>query len=45
MIIEEAASIINEVRKRRPLVHCITNYITINDCANILLSFGASLPC
>jgi hydroxyethylthiazole kinase len=42
MIIEEAANIIDEVRKRRPLVHCITNYITANDCANVLLSFGAS---
>ncbi|MHB9292808.1 hydroxyethylthiazole kinase [Hollandina sp. SP2] len=42
MIIEEAAAIIDEVRNRRPLVHCITNYITANDCANILLSFGAS---
>jgi hydroxyethylthiazole kinase len=42
MIIEEAANIIDEVRKQRPLVHCITNYITTNDCANILLSFGAS---
>ncbi|MDR2158902.1 MAG: hydroxyethylthiazole kinase [Treponema sp.] len=42
MIIEEAADILDEVRKRRPLVHCITNYVTINDCANILLSFGAS---
>jgi hydroxyethylthiazole kinase len=42
MIIEEAANIIDEVRRRRPLIHCITNYITTNDCANILLSFGAS---
>jgi hydroxyethylthiazole kinase len=42
MIIEKAASIIDEVRKQGPLVHCITNYITTNDCANILLSFGAS---
>jgi hydroxyethylthiazole kinase len=42
MIIEEAANIIDEVRNQRPLVHCITNYITTNDCANILLSFGAS---
>ncbi|MDR2798618.1 MAG: hydroxyethylthiazole kinase [Treponema sp.] len=42
MIIEESANIIDEVRKQRPLVHCITNYITANDCANILLSFGAS---
>lgn len=42
MIIEEAAKIIDKVREERPLVHCITNYITANDCANILLSFGAS---
>ncbi|MDR2247135.1 MAG: hydroxyethylthiazole kinase [Treponema sp.] len=42
MIIEEAAKIIDRVREQRPLIHCITNYITTNDCANILLSFGAS---
>jgi hydroxyethylthiazole kinase len=42
MIIEEAADIIDGVRRRRPLVHCITNYVTANDCANIILSFGAS---
>lgn len=30
------------VRKRSPLVHCITNYVTVNDCANILLACGAS---
>lgn len=30
------------VRKNTPLVQAITNYVTINDCANILLSFGAS---
>lgn len=33
---------LTEVRKRTPLVQCITNYVTINDCANILLCFGAS---
>ncbi|MDR2133878.1 MAG: hydroxyethylthiazole kinase [Treponema sp.] len=41
-MIEKAAGIVDGVRKQRPLIHCITNYITINDCANILLSFGAS---
>ena len=30
------------VARRRPLVHCITNYVTANDCANILLACGAS---
>jgi hydroxyethylthiazole kinase len=39
---EQAARIVDAVRETRPLVDCITNYITTNDCANILLSFGAS---
>ena len=30
------------VRKTCPLVHNITNYVTVNDCANILLACGAS---
>ncbi|MDR0450272.1 MAG: hydroxyethylthiazole kinase [Treponema sp.] len=38
----EAARIVDAVRELNPLVDCITNYITTNDCANILLSFGAS---
>jgi hydroxyethylthiazole kinase len=38
----KAAKIIDLVRKQSPLVDCITNYVTVNDCANILLAFGAS---
>jgi len=30
------------VREKKPLVHCITNYVTVNDCANALLAVGAS---
>ena len=30
------------VRKKAPLVHNMTNYVTINDCANITLACGAS---
>ncbi|MCY6960023.1 hydroxyethylthiazole kinase [Clostridium brassicae] len=41
-MIENVCKIITEVRNKTPLVHSITNYVTINDCANILLSFGAS---
>lgn len=33
---------LDEVRIRRPKIHCITNYVTANDCANILLACGAS---
>lgn len=30
------------IQKKCPLVHCITNIVTVNDCANILLAAGAS---
>lgn len=30
------------VRKNVPLVHCITNYVTVNDVANALLACGGS---
>ncbi|MDO4848334.1 MAG: hydroxyethylthiazole kinase [Coriobacteriia bacterium] len=30
------------VRATVPLVHCITNYVTVNDCANALLACGGS---
>ena len=30
------------VRRKSPLVHCITNYVTVNDCANMLLACGGS---
>lgn len=32
----------DNVRKISPLIHNITNYVTVNDCANILLACGAS---
>lgn len=34
--------ILDNVNAKRPLVHSITNYVTVNDCANILLACGAS---
>ena len=33
---------LENVRRSSPLVHNITNYVTVNDCANILLACGAS---
>lgn len=33
---------LENIRKHTPLVHSITNYVTVNDCANILLACGAS---
>lgn len=35
-------SYIDQVRAERPLVHHITNYVTVNDCANACLAIGAS---
>lgn len=35
-------TMLQNVRERAPLVHNITNYVTVNDCANILLACGAS---
>ena len=33
---------LKKVRKNTPLVHNITNYVTVNDVANVLLACGAS---
>lgn len=33
---------LENVKKVSPLIHNITNYVTVNDCANIVLACGAS---
>ena len=33
---------LDTVADKRPVVHCITNIVTVNDCANALLAAGAS---
>ena len=33
---------LENVRKNVPLVHNITNYVTVNDVANVLLACGGS---
>lgn len=35
-------TLLNNVREKKPVVHCITNYVTANDCANIVLAAGGS---
>ena len=35
-------SCLNNVREKSPLVHNITNYVTVNDVANAILAAGAS---
>ncbi|MFA6983532.1 MAG: hydroxyethylthiazole kinase [Sedimentibacter sp.] len=36
------SEIIKNVKNKTPLVHNITNYVTVNDCANVLLACGGS---
>jgi len=38
----EAAALLARVRERHPLIHLITNAVTINDVANVTLAVGAS---
>ena len=39
---DKIIELIEKVKKQSPLVHSIMNYVTINDCANVLLAVGAS---
>ncbi|MDF2500647.1 MAG: Hydroxyethylthiazole kinase [Anaerosporomusa subterranea] len=41
-ILQTAAQALAAIRKSKPLIHHLTNYVTINDCANITLAIGAS---
>lgn len=41
-MLKAIAKTLKDIREQTPLIQCITNYVTINDCANILLCFGAS---
>ena len=38
----EFETVLATVRAKKPLVQCITNFVTVNDCANILLASGGS---
>lgn len=39
---QDFSNAITALREKRPLVHCITNYVTAGDTANMLLAAGAS---
>ena len=40
--LEEVNLAFVRIKEKRPLVHHITNYVTVNDCANVVLAIGAS---
>ena len=33
---------LDDVRTKRPLIHCVSNIVSANDCANLVLAAGAS---
>ncbi|MGA2091186.1 MAG: hydroxyethylthiazole kinase, partial [Endomicrobiales bacterium] len=37
-----ASQLLERVREQKPVVHHLTNWVTIYDCANIVKAFGAS---
>ena len=41
-LIDQAGLLADTLRQRCPVIHCITNSVTINDCANAALAIGAS---
>ena len=40
-LLSQLEPILTYIQQEAPLIHCITNPISINDCANILLAIGA----
>ena len=41
-ILEKTESTLKRIQDKNPLTHCITNSVTINDCANAVLAIGGS---
>lgn len=39
---EKGIALMQAVRVKKPIVHHLTNYVTVNDCANVVLAMGAS---
>jgi len=39
---DDITEIYENIQNTCPIIHCITNTVTVNDCANILLAAGAS---
>lgn len=41
-ILQKAGELLLAIKEKRPLIHHITNVVTMNDCANIVLALGGS---
>ena len=40
--VKDIVQLLKVVKDQKPLVHHLTNYVTVNDCANIVLALGGS---
>lgn len=41
-LLENIEETLTQIKERNPLTHCITNSVTVNDCANASLAIGGS---
>ena len=41
-LLEKIDKTLKQIKDKNPLTHCITNSVTINDCANAVLAIGGS---
>ncbi|HYE83379.1 MAG TPA: hydroxyethylthiazole kinase [Clostridia bacterium] len=41
-VVKKAAGLLTKIKENRPVIHHITNYVTMNDSANIVLAVGGS---
>ena len=41
-ILNKCSEALESLRTKAPLTQCITNIVTVNDCANAVLAIGAS---
>ena len=39
---KKIVEILKVLKEKKPLIHHLTNYVTVNDCANIVLALGGS---
>ncbi len=38
----KVSALLEKVRSQKPVIHHLTNWVTIYDCANVVKVFGAS---
>ncbi|MGL4670165.1 MAG: hydroxyethylthiazole kinase [Methanobacteriaceae archaeon] len=41
-ILENISEVLKEIRETVPLIECMTNFVTVNDCANAILAVGGA---